>query len=356
MGGTPSGGCSAMSTRCPSGDGANEQGARQGSASVPTGWPLQSNARMRTANGSCSGETGSQRSCRSMGGNAARLDGGDTCGGPTAITRIIRPTIEVVARWRRYLPNGLHGASASSGSSHSPSLSGFRCRFPAPNPSKATLACRVRIRRTRATFSRAGSLTLSETAIDTTARRKRRRSRLLRVVSAILVVLLALLVGYALWTVYENTLTPAALGQGPSTNAQPAPPGVLSATAARALKAYGGEAVWKDAIAVDSRVTVGGLLFQLKGRNIPPHAKITVDVKRPHTVINPVDQSGDIGVLDGFNVEIVSPAGTILEQRTDAREHLQNAAITTKWDRLNLVYFLGYAFWGYYTLPYEHAN
>src|SRR3989441_646220 len=198
---------------------------------------------------------------------------------------------------------------------------------------------------------RAQTSTLSETAIDITAPRKRRGSRLVRVVSAILVVLLALLVGYALWTVYENTLTPAALDQGSSTNAQPAAPGVLSPTAARALKAYGGEAVWKDAVAVDSTVTVGGLLFQLKGRNIPPHAKITVDVKRPHTVIDPVDQSGDIGVLDGFSVMILSPSGSILEQRADAREHLQNASVTTQWDRLNLVYFLGYAFWGYYSLP-----
>jgi len=52
-------------------------------------------------------------------------------------------------------------------------------------------------------------------------------------------------------------------------------------TAARALQAYGGEAVWKDAVTVESRVTVGGLLFQLKGVNIPAHAKITVDVQRP---------------------------------------------------------------------------
>jgi len=174
--------------------------------------------------------------------------------------------------------------------------------------------------------------------------------RLVRFVATILIILLA---SYALWTGYENTLTPAALDKGSSTNAKPLPRGELSPTAARALKAYGGEALWKNATTVESTVTVGGLLFQLKGAGIPPHAKITVDVRRPHTVINPVDQSGDIGVLDGFNVEIVSPAGTILEQRTDAREHLQNAAITTKWDRLNLVYFLGYAFWGYYTLPYE---
>ena len=175
----------------------------------------------------------------------------------------------------------------------------------------------------------------------------------LRVAGGILVFLLALLVSYALLTVYENTLTPAAMDQGSAINTKPSAPGELSPTAARALHAYGGEAVWKAATAVESTVTVGGLLFQLKGINIPPHAKITVDVQRPHTVIDPVDESGDIGVLDGFSVIIVAPGGRILEQRADARDHLQNASISSRWDRLNLLYFLGYAFWGYYTLPYE---
>jgi hypothetical protein len=167
------------------------------------------------------------------------------------------------------------------------------------------------------------------------------------------VVLLALLVSYGLWTVYENTFTPAALDQGSSINTKSSPRGELSSTAARALAAYGGQEVWKAATTVESTVTVGGLLFQLKGINIPPHAKITVDVQRPHTMIAPVDESGDIGVLDGFSVMIVARGGRILEQRADAREHLQNASLTTHWDRLNLLYFLGYAFWGYYTLPYE---
>src|SRR6266699_847110 len=134
---------------------------------------------------------------------------------------------------------------------------------------------------------------------DAVAPRMRRRTTLVRVVAAVLVVLLTLLMSYALWTVYENALTPAALDQGSTINTKPSPPGALSPTAARALKAYGGEAVWKAATTVESTVTVGGLLFQLKGINIPPHARITVDVQRPHTVIDPIDESGDVGVLDG---------------------------------------------------------
>src|SRR2546430_14582021 len=151
--------------------------------------------------------------------------------------------------------------------------------------------------------------------------------RLVRVVATILVLLLATA---ASWTGSETTLTPATLAQGAAANIKPSPRGVLSPTAARALKAYGGEAIWKDATTVESTVTVGGLLFQLKGAGIPPHAKITVDIRRPHTVIDRVDESGDIGVLDGFSVSIVSPGGVVLEQRADAREHLQNATISTK--------------------------
>jgi hypothetical protein len=162
-----------------------------------------------------------------------------------------------------------------------------------------------------------------------------------------------MLASYAFLTVYENTFTRAALNHGSPINSKPLSRGDLSPTATRALKAYGGEGVWKAATAVESTVTVGGLLFQVKGINVPPHARITVDVQRPHTVIAPVDESGDIGVLDGFSVMIVAPDGRILEQRTDAREHLQNASLSTKWDRLNLLYFVGYAFWGYYSLPYQ---
>jgi CHASE1-domain containing sensor protein len=71
---------------------------------------------------------------------------------------------------------------------------------------------------------------------------RKRRSTPVRVVAAFLVFLVTLLASYALWTVYENTLTPAALDQGSPMNTKPSPRGELSLTAARALKAYGGQA------------------------------------------------------------------------------------------------------------------
>src|SRR5437764_4283971 len=143
-----------------------------------------------------------------------------------------------------------------------------------------------------------------------------------------------LLASALLWTAYENTLTPAS----------PVGAGGGSDTAARALRAYGGQAAWRNAHTIDSTVTVGGLLFQAKGINIPAHARLTIDVQRPHTVIDPVDAAGDVGVLDGFSVTIQSKDGRLLQQRDDARQHFQNASISIPWDALNLAYFLGTPF------------
>jgi hypothetical protein len=163
----------------------------------------------------------------------------------------------------------------------------------------------------------------------------------------------ALVLAFLVLTYYENTFTPAARDQASTVNSQPTPAGTLSPTAARALKAYGGEEVWKNASAVESIDTVGGALFQAKGTNIPPHATFVNDVRNPHTTITPVDANGNVGVLDGFSVSIQSPGGAIIEQRSDARNNLQNGNLTARWDQLNLVYFLGYAFWTYNTLPYQ---
>jgi hypothetical protein len=180
-----------------------------------------------------------------------------------------------------------------------------------------------------------------------------RRVTLRQIIGGVFALLGVLVVVIVAWIFYENAFTPAAGAQGSTVNTQPTPAGSLSPTAARALQAYGGEAVWKNASTIETTVTVGGVLFQAKGANVPIHATLTIDVRDPHVVINPLDAEGDIGIVDGFNVSVQSASGSVIEQRSDARNSLQNASLNTKWDRLNLVYFLGYAFWGYNTLPYQ---
>jgi hypothetical protein len=183
-------------------------------------------------------------------------------------------------------------------------------------------------------------------------------SRRLKIVFALLIV--AALISYGVWTAVENTIGPCSLAMAsaaavPLTGAplDTIATDALSSTAARALAAYGGAAAWQHAAMTESTVTIGGALFLVKGRNIPAHAIIRTDIRRPYVEINPVDTQGDVGILDGFSVTIKSPRGETIDERRDARDYLQNRQLWTRWDRLNLLYFVAYAFWGYNSLPYQ---
>jgi hypothetical protein len=125
----------------------------------------------------------------------------------------------------------------------------------------------------------------------------------------------------------------------------------LSATARRAIDAYGGAERWKRARRAEGRVTMSGLLFHLKWRHLPAGARITVDLERPFSRLDPIDGGGRVGVLDSLDVRLEDPKGGVLERRTEARRFLPHGRRHLYWDALDLTYFLGYAFWGYFALP-----
>jgi hypothetical protein len=76
-----------------------------------------------------------------------------------------------------------------------------------------------------------------------------------------------------------------------------------------------------------------------------------VDLPEPRALLRPIDRRGRIGVLDGLDVRLEDDSGHVLEERKDARTHFPGGRRLLYWDALDLTYFLGYAFWGYFALP-----
>jgi hypothetical protein len=128
---------------------------------------------------------------------------------------------------------------------------------------------------------------------------------------------------------------------------------MLSSTAQRALRAYGGADLWTKAEGVDAEITLNGLLFVVKRRVTPPRVHITTAIRTPQATISPVDRRGNTGHLDGFTVRLTSPEGQLIEERQDARRRGEKQHVWSAWDTLDLMYFLGYAFWNYFSLPYQ---
>lgn len=127
----------------------------------------------------------------------------------------------------------------------------------------------------------------------------------------------------------------------------------LSPTAQKVVRAYGGAERWLAANSISARVTLSGLLFRLWKRRItPPNTLLTIDPHRPFASFAPFNGGGDTAIFDGPDVRMQAPDGTLLDEQRDIRVLFPTkGGRRLKWSELDLTYFLGYAFWGYFTLP-----
>ena len=74
---------------------------------------------------------------------------------------------------------------------------------------------------------------------------------------------------------------------------------IISQTAARAIEAYGGKEIWKKTRHVEAIASARGLAFLLKWQPPFNHIKIKTEVGKPYITLQPINRSGDAGILDG---------------------------------------------------------
>ena len=126
----------------------------------------------------------------------------------------------------------------------------------------------------------------------------------------------------------------------------------LSATAKRALEAYGGEAIWREAKSIEAVVSARGLAFTLKRRPAFRRARIVMAVERPNSRLTPIGIDPSLaGVLEGGDVRLEDSSGEVVAERRDARSYFGGLRRQVMWDDLDMTYFANYAFWNYFTLP-----
>jgi hypothetical protein len=125
----------------------------------------------------------------------------------------------------------------------------------------------------------------------------------------------------------------------------------LTATARRALDAYGGEARWRAASAVLLELSAGGLAFRLKWQPPLVRARQRLELREPRVRCQGIDRAGNVGVLDGLDVRLEAPDGRLLAERRNARALFGPGRRWLFWDRLDQTYFACYAAWNYFALP-----
>lgn len=119
----------------------------------------------------------------------------------------------------------------------------------------------------------------------------------------------------------------------------------------RVLAAYGGPERWRESNAVEATLSAGGLLFRWKRRRGYPRLEITASVHEPQIRMRHFEQPQLVGILEGHDVRVEDESGRTIEARPNARDPFPYGRRLLYWDRLDMVYFLGYALWNYLTLP-----
>jgi hypothetical protein len=121
---------------------------------------------------------------------------------------------------------------------------------------------------------------------------------------------------------------------------------------AEAIEAHGG-AAYGAAAAVTAHVRCGGWAFPMRfKRGALSDFTGKVSTKEPHVTVSPYPEQGRRGVFDHGAVRIETDEGELIAQRTDPRPEFRRFRRNVWWDDLDLLYFGGYALWGYVNAPF----
>ena len=123
------------------------------------------------------------------------------------------------------------------------------------------------------------------------------------------------------------------------------------------LDAHGGLDEWRKVRRIDVRLTLSGYLFEIKQHPDGLRtALIQVQAHRPRTQITPFPMRGFRGIYEDGRVRILTDAGAEHSALDTPRTAYEGHQRATPWNDLQFLYFIGYAFWNYFTMPFLLAN
>jgi len=122
-----------------------------------------------------------------------------------------------------------------------------------------------------------------------------------------------------------------------------------------AIEAAGGQEAWSSRKSVAVRFWSGGIAFASKWRPPMRGGVIRIATTGQRAVGEDYPEDDHTGVFDRGSVRIEDSDGTTIAERRDARQAfsaLRSPRHLLWWDRLDMLYFAGYAWWTYLSVPF----
>lgn len=118
---------------------------------------------------------------------------------------------------------------------------------------------------------------------------------------------------------------------------------------AAVLKAHGGIARWSEVKNIQATFNLSGDLLRSVGYPAHRQTTVTIDVHSPKAVFKGLgDNSNELWTFSSNRVWTDKPDGTLMQSLENPRSTFP----ASNWDDAQLLYFAGYAIWGYLTAPF----
>jgi hypothetical protein len=122
------------------------------------------------------------------------------------------------------------------------------------------------------------------------------------------------------------------------------------------IEAHGGLEQWRQVRQISAAFSASGLGFKQRGRVAEEFTRMqmraTVDTHEQKSVLEPFIASGQRGIYQPNHTVVESSDGAVIEELKNPRDSLKNMAPGTPWSATQVLYFVGYSLWMYFTLPY----
>lgn len=122
------------------------------------------------------------------------------------------------------------------------------------------------------------------------------------------------------------------------------------------IEAHGGRKRWGKVGEISAHVRSGGVLMRTKAKASSfKEYGLNVGTGEQRASLEPYPSQGRSGVFAGDEVRVLASDGSVVGERSNAREAFSGRSglrRKLRWDDLDALYFAGYAMWNYLNIPF----
>jgi hypothetical protein len=123
-----------------------------------------------------------------------------------------------------------------------------------------------------------------------------------------------------------------------------------------ALDAHGGLERWREFSTLETHVTIGGAIWDLKQQpKLLIDKLFTIDTREERLSIAPFGGADTRSVFAHGGLSLETVDGVVIERRDDPLSSFVGQQRETPWDRMHVAYFASEALWTYLTSPFLYT-